>query len=70
MTARDGASADADQALERLWWAYCHPIHAFLRRNGHSPEAAQDLTQEFFARRLAGRLIELQMESAAGQDSP
>lgn len=28
--------------------AYWHPLYAFVRRQGHGPEDAQDLTQEFF----------------------
>lgn len=42
-------SADALEALCRTYW---HPIYAYVRRHGHSPEDAQDLTQEFFARLL------------------
>lgn len=39
-------------ALENLCQAYWYPLYAFARRRGHSPEDAQDLTQEFFARLL------------------
>ncbi len=39
-------------ALERLCQAYWHPLYAFLRRAGHSPHDAGELTQEFFARLL------------------
>ena len=31
---------------------YWHPLYAYVRRLGHSPPDAQDLTQEFFARLL------------------
>jgi len=43
----------AQAALERLCRAYWYPLYAYVRRRGHSPEDAQDLTQEFFARLLA-----------------
>ena len=43
---------DADGALEELCRAYWLPLYAFVRRKGHSPEAAQDLTQGFFAKLL------------------
>ena len=33
------------------WW----PLYAFVRREGHRPEDAKDLTQEFFARLLERR---------------
>jgi DNA-directed RNA polymerase specialized sigma24 family protein len=32
--------------------SYWYPLYAFARRRGHSPEDAQDLTQEFLARLL------------------
>jgi RNA polymerase sigma-70 factor (ECF subfamily) len=38
--------------LEKLCRAYWPPIYAFVRRQGHGPHDAQDLTQEFFARLL------------------
>jgi RNA polymerase sigma-70 factor (ECF subfamily) len=39
-------------ALTRLCQTYWHPLYAYVRRIGHSPHDAQDLTQEFFARLL------------------
>lgn len=39
-------------ALESLSRAYWYPLYAFVRRRGHGPEDAQDITQEFFARLL------------------
>jgi RNA polymerase sigma-70 factor (ECF subfamily) len=40
------------EALEALCRAYWYPLFAYVRRRGHGPEEAQDLTQEFFARLL------------------
>jgi RNA polymerase sigma-70 factor (ECF subfamily) len=37
-------------ALEKLCRAYWYPLYAYIRRRGHAPEDAQDLTQEFFLR--------------------
>lgn len=45
-------SPAADQALAELCRTYWYPLYAYVRRFGRSPEAAQDLTQEFFARLL------------------
>ncbi len=42
----------ARTALETLCRNYWPPLYAYVRRLGHSPEDAQDLTQEFFARLL------------------
>jgi RNA polymerase sigma-70 factor (ECF subfamily) len=42
----------ARNALEKLCRAYWFPIYAFVRRQGHCPHDAQDLTQDFFARLL------------------
>ncbi len=53
LAARDPDSPYAKQALEQLCRAYWYPLYAYVRRCGHSPEDAQDLTQEFFARLLA-----------------
>lgn len=39
----------ADPALAALCQQYWHPVYAFIRRNGHSTDQAQDLTQAFFA---------------------
>lgn len=43
---------EAVAALERLCRTYWYPLYAYVRRRGHSPEDAQDLTQEFFFRLL------------------
>jgi RNA polymerase sigma factor (sigma-70 family) len=45
-------SVHARDALEKLCRNYWLPIYVFVRRQGHSPHDAQDLTQEFFARLL------------------
>ncbi len=50
-------SPESAAALERLCSAYWYPLYAFVRRSGHSPPAAEDLTQEFFARVLAHNWI-------------
>ena len=43
---------DAREALSRLCQTYWYPLYTFVRRKGHSPEDAQDLTQEFLTRLL------------------
>ena len=45
-------STHARDALEKLCRNYWLPIYVFVRRQGHGPHDAQDLTQEFFARLL------------------
>lgn len=42
----------ARAALEKLCQTYWYPIYAYVRRRGHSPEDAKDLTQAFFLRLL------------------
>jgi RNA polymerase sigma-70 factor (ECF subfamily) len=51
--ARDESAPAARQALTELCQAYWYPMYAFLRRRGHSPDQAEDLTQGFFADLLA-----------------
>jgi RNA polymerase sigma-70 factor (ECF subfamily) len=50
LAVRDGDSAAAFAALERLCRSYWRPVYAFIRREGRQPADAQDLTQEFFRR--------------------
>ena len=40
------------QALADVCRTYWYPLYAFVRRQGHGPQEAEDLTQEFFARLL------------------
>jgi len=40
------------EALETLCRQYWYPLYAYVRRMGHSPADAEDLTQGFFARLL------------------
>lgn len=52
-------SPQAAEALESLCQAYWYPLYAFVRRQGHGPHDAQDLTQEFFSRFLALKYLRL-----------
>lgn len=49
LAAGDGGSGGAQDALENLCRTYWHPLYVFIRRRGHGPEDAEDLTQQFFA---------------------
>ncbi len=42
----------ARAALEKLCQIYWYPLYSYVRRRGHSPEDAKDLTQAFFLRLL------------------
>ena len=57
LAAGTGSAPAAQEALERLCRAYWYPLYAFIRRHGHSPDDAQDLTQGFFAYLLAHHLV-------------
>jgi RNA polymerase sigma-70 factor (ECF subfamily) len=52
LAAGDDSAPGAREALEKLCRAYWYPLYTFVRRQGHGPEDAQDVTQEFFARFL------------------
>jgi RNA polymerase sigma-70 factor (ECF subfamily) len=58
LTAADRSSPQSENALAELCQTYWYPIYAFVRRQGHPHEAAQDLTQEFFARMLEKHYID------------
>ena len=45
-------SPQATEALEKLCRTYWYPLYVYVRRQGNSPEDAQDLTQEFLSRLL------------------
>lgn len=47
-----GDGPERSRALEQFCRTYWYPIYAFIRRRGHSPDDARDLTQGFFARLL------------------
>ena len=51
------SGAEGDTALEALCRGYWYPLYAYIRRLGHSPHDAQDLTQSFFAYLLEKRLL-------------
>ena len=52
LAAAGGKDARGGEALDRLCQVYWYPLYAFVRRQGHAPHDAQDLTQEFFLRLL------------------
>jgi RNA polymerase sigma-70 factor (ECF subfamily) len=52
LAARDRGTPHADRALAALCSAYWYPLYAFIRRRGHDPDRAADLTQGFFTRFL------------------
>jgi RNA polymerase sigma factor (sigma-70 family) len=56
--AAQGESAAAREALEKLCRTYWWPLYGFVRRQGYTPEEAQDLTQAFFMRLFRRRDFE------------
>jgi RNA polymerase sigma-70 factor (ECF subfamily) len=52
VAARGPVTDEAREALSQLCAAYWYPLYAFIRRTGHGPEEALDLTQGYFARLL------------------
>ncbi len=52
-------STEARRALESLFETYWYPLYAYVRRRGHDFHEAQELTQEFVARLLEKRSIEV-----------
>ena len=54
----DGSTQKMHTALAELCKIYWRPVFAFIRRLGHSPQDAQDLTQDFFVMVLKGQLLQ------------
>ena len=50
LSAQDVNSPEAQAALERLCRTYWPALYAYVRREGHPPADAADLTQAYFAR--------------------
>ena len=59
LAAGEAASPQSATALASLCETYWYPLCAFVRRQGHGPGDAQDLTQEFFLRFLEKEYIGL-----------
>ncbi|HUC83973.1 MAG TPA: hypothetical protein VL970_02185, partial [Candidatus Acidoferrales bacterium] len=59
LSAQDKDAPGSSEALELLCRVYWYPLYAFVRRQGHNPHDAQDLTQGFFARLLAKDYLKL-----------
>ncbi len=57
MQTAQGVSTKADAALADLCAAYYEPVHAYICRTAHDLGDTRDLTQEFFARLLNGRVL-------------
>jgi len=59
LTSAELASEDqkSRKALAELCQLYWRPIFSFVFRRGHSPEDAQDLTQDFFLMMLEGNWL-------------
>jgi RNA polymerase sigma-70 factor (ECF subfamily) len=52
------SSPDSDRALAELCHTYWYPLYAYVRRQGHTREDAEDLVQAFFARFLEKNYLE------------
>jgi RNA polymerase sigma factor (sigma-70 family) len=58
LTAGRTDTTSARDALAKLCQSYWYPLYAYVRRRGSSPQDAEDLTQEFFARFLEHNWVE------------
>jgi RNA polymerase sigma-70 factor (ECF subfamily) len=57
LAAGDEETPESAAALEQLCQAYWYPLYAFVRKQGYSPDDAQDLTQGFFAHILSRHFL-------------
>jgi len=65
-SARDGSDSEARLALQDLCQTYWNPLYAFVRRQGHDPDEARDLTQAYFTELLEKDFLKA-VEPAAGR---
>lgn len=59
LAAGDSRHVSNRSALEKLCVVYWPPLHAYVRRKVRDSHLAQDLTQSFFERLLAGKSLKL-----------
>src|SRR5689334_144608 len=52
LAAGEASAPAACQALADLCQSYWFPLYAYIRRRGHDPERARELTQDLFVRLL------------------
>ena len=57
LSAGQQASAQAQDALAQLCQTYWYPLYVFIRRQGHTPEDAEDLVQGFFAKMIEKNFV-------------
>jgi DNA-directed RNA polymerase specialized sigma24 family protein len=57
LAAGERSAPEARQALADMCTAYWYPLYVFIRRKGHGPEEALDLTQDYFARLVERRIV-------------
>ena len=57
LSAAHSDTNQAHDALAKLCQTYWHPLYAYVRRRGYSPEDAEDLTQGFFAALLQRKAV-------------
>ncbi|MEZ5326201.1 MAG: sigma-70 family RNA polymerase sigma factor [Verrucomicrobiales bacterium] len=66
LSASDDDSEIRSQALEHICQCYWHPIYAYARKRGFSPQDAEDITQDFFGTLLETKGLE-QAEAQRGK---
>ena len=57
LAAGEDESVASREALDQLCRAYWRPLYTYVRRRGHAPPEAEDLTQAFFAHFLERKLL-------------
>ncbi len=55
LSAGESGGEGSERALAELCEQYWYPLYAYVRRRGHGPEDARDLTQAFFVKLLEKR---------------
>lgn len=58
LRARDRDDASAAEALNTLCSIYWYPLYVYIRRCGHPPEEAEDLTQGYFESLLSRHYLD------------
>jgi RNA polymerase sigma-70 factor (ECF subfamily) len=66
MQQSSGDLPEATRALDELAQRYWYPVYAYVRRCGHAPEIAQDITRTFLSRLITEFRSEARAQPAHG----
>jgi RNA polymerase sigma factor (sigma-70 family) len=66
LAGQEGKLAEAREAFAQVYLDYWYPLYAYIRRRGHAPPNAEDITQDYFLHLLEKKSLQ-GLEQAGGR---